>query len=177
MSARRVRCWPGLKRNASFSSSGSRKRIDLAAAGSAMSSATSRLWKLTLTSASMAFEQVERLRAVAAAPQRLARGGAEAADLLGLRGAALRAGGRALAGGHGRGDAVGVELGAAFGRDPVGGPGGREGGLDADVAVARGVECVADIALDDLGGGAAGIGRGNDDAVGFDGADDAEVYD
>ena len=49
----------------------------------------------------MALEQVERLQAVAAAPQRLARGGAEAADFLGLDRAALRAGDFAPARGDG----------------------------------------------------------------------------
>ena len=55
----------------------------------------------------VAFEAVERLQAGVAAPLRLARGRAEAADFLGVGRAALRAG-RGL-GELGRGDAVGVE--------------------------------------------------------------------
>ena len=62
----------------------------------------------------VAFEPVERLQAVAAAPLRLARGRAEAADFLGVGRSALRAG-RGL-GEVGRGDAVGVELGLALRR-------------------------------------------------------------
>src|SRR3712207_5193505 len=91
MSALSVRCWPGLNLNASRSSGGTSKRMDFASAVSSTTSAMARLWKLTLTSASVAFEQVERLGAGAAAPQRLAGRRAEAADLLGLARAALRA--------------------------------------------------------------------------------------
>src|SRR5206468_2340224 len=142
-----VRCCPGLNRNASLSSSGTRKRIDLASAVSAISSATSRLWKLTLTSHSVAFEQVEGLGAVAAAPQRLARRRAEPADLLGMDGTALRALHRSARGWR---DSVGVQPVAAGGRDPVGGPGRRKSGLDANGTVAGGVESVANVALDHL---------------------------
>src|SRR5205085_10914038 len=133
--------------------SGTRNRIERASAVSSTSSATSRLWKVTLKShLSVAFEQVERLRAVAAAPEGLARGRAETADLLRLHGPALRAVHRAFGR---RGDAVSGELGPAFRGDPVGGPGGREHGLDRDVAVAGGVERIADVAFDDVAGRAA----------------------
>src|SRR4051794_17574442 len=110
----------------------------------------------------MAFEEVERLGAVAAAPERLAGRGAEAADLLGVRGTALRAFDRAA---RRRSDAVGAELLAAFGADPVGRPGGREDCLDPDVTVAGGVERGADVPPDHLRGRTAGISRGDDDSV------------
>src|SRR5690349_8333322 len=172
MSALRVRCWPGAKTNVSRSASGTAKRIDLASAVSGTTSAMRRVWKETLIRGSMAFKQVEGLRAEAAAPQGLARGRAEAADLLRLRRAALRAVHGALARGVGRGDAIGTKLVAALGRDPVGGPWRAEGGLDANILEADGVERVAHHPLDDLGGRAAGIGRGQHHSVVLHLADD-----
>src|SRR5690348_12077765 len=101
---------------------------------------------------SEALETVERLGAGAAAPKRLAGRGAEAAQFLGVVRRAARAGDRltverrvtlAL---RRRRDAVGGELGAALGGDPVGGPGRTEFGADRHGREARGVQRLADIA-------------------------------
>src|SRR5688500_16911038 len=92
MSAFKVRCWPGRQEKVSRSSFGTSKRIDMASAVSGITSAIRKVWKLTLIRPSMAFEQVERLQAGAAAPLRLAGRRAEAADLFGLARSALRAG-------------------------------------------------------------------------------------
>src|SRR5688572_24864863 len=105
----------------------------MASAVSGTVSATVRLWKATLTRASMAFEQVERLGAGAAAPLGLAGRRPEAADLLGIRGAALRAGDAALARGVGRRDAIVAQLPLALLADPGRGPGRRQHGVDPDV--------------------------------------------
>ena len=108
---------------------------------------------------SVAFEAVERLQAGFAAPLRLARGRAEAADFLGVGRAALRAFGgcRRVR----RSDAVGLEpLPAALG-DPVGGPGREEHAFDPDRIEARLVEGFANRRFDRDRRRAAGIGRGD----------------
>jgi hypothetical protein len=86
---------------------------------------TVRSWKRDNGVASDALEIVEGFKAVAAAPLRLAGGGAELADAFEIGRAAAGATLRA-AGGLGRRDAVFLQPRAALLAQPVGGPGRRE---------------------------------------------------
>src|SRR5574344_1732171 len=147
----------------------------------------SRLKPALWASRSDALEIVEWLQAGAAAVQRLAGGGAELADHFGVLAAALRAADRvrlaeqaALAAAtRRRGDAVDAQALAALGADPVGGPGRRQAPFDARGTEAGLLQRPGDLAFDQLGGRAAGVGRGDDHpqvaVVPVDLADDAEV--
>src|SRR3712207_1793570 len=132
MSAFSVKCWPGLKAKLSRSSGGTSNRIDLASLVSGINSAMRSGWKLTLIFVSMAFEQVERLEAGKAAPERLARRRAEPAHLLRIGRSALRTFGGSAARGHWRRHAVVAELPPPFLADPVGRSGLRKPGIDGD---------------------------------------------
>ena len=117
----------------------------------------------------MTFEAIERFLAVEAAPQRLARGRSETADLLRMQRSAAGTFGRRVSpkrsrsGAFGwRCDAIGAQLLASLVADPVGRPWRRKDRLDPHIGKAGFVESRADGCLDDQRRGAAGVGWRDD---------------
>src|SRR5450830_250810 len=191
MVLRRVRYWPWVKPNASRRLSGTEKETIRDSGVSASMALTGRGWNMTLMAVSLEswcyrnaewtawqpgsdrLEVLKGLAAAHAAVQRLAGGGAESPQALGLQTAAARAGqsparrraphevhGHALAEVHRarRRDAVVEQLLAPLGADPVGGPGRGTAHRDARRAQAGGGHRRQHVLFDQLGGGAARVG-------------------
>src|SRR6478609_4315810 len=173
MSLRKVRYWPWVKPKASRRSMGTSKETMTASSVSGSTARTRSGWKMTLMEGpSDRFEMFEGFAAAHAAVHRLAGGGAEGRQPLGVAAAAARAGHRidpaaeeadrhrAVGRGRaGRRDAVLGQLAAAVGADPVSGPG--RCALQGDIGRAEAglVDRRQHVVLDHLGRGAAGVGR------------------
>src|ERR1700722_8822278 len=125
------------------------KLSDTASADSRRRSCTASRWKRGIDAditakPSMAFEIVERLATILAAPQRLAGSRSEFGEHLGIVRAALRTGhlldaeqSAAGACGPRRRDAIFLELAPAVFAHPIGGPGRRQHGVHLGVADTR----------------------------------------
>src|SRR6185295_2241741 len=130
MFVRKVRCWPGSKRNVSRSEAGTSKVSAIASRVSRATEAIVKGWNLLTAGgvsccarsrASMRLEIVERLEAVVAAVLRLARRRAETRQLAGTGRAAARARHRRRGfAASDRSDVYGLHASATAGRrDPV----------------------------------------------------------